>query len=269
MKNLILGVLSILFSNVIYAQEHQDRHLHRGIVAFNKQDDETALKHFEKEIIHNPTESQSYYYIGLIKNSKKQNDGCNYFSKAIELNPNYHEAYNSRSNCKSYKGDKLGALEDLNNAITIDSTNFGYFFNRSGIKLDLEDFQGAIKDANKALKLDDMTPSFVFGIIAKAYLGLGNYTEALKYATEYIQFEEFPSSYLVRADIKFAMKDFKGALEDYQKANDPDLDGGNTYVKIAKTKFALEDNKGACKAIAKASELGVKIEEDLLNKCEK
>ena len=114
-----------------------------------------------------------------------------------------------------------------------------------------------------------MTPPFIFGTIARAYLGLGNYAEAIKYATEYIKFEEFPSSYLVRADIKFAMKDYKGALEDYQKANDPDLDGGYTYVKIAKTKFALEDNKGACKAIGKALELSVKIEEDLLNKCGK
>jgi tetratricopeptide (TPR) repeat protein len=269
MKTFLFGIFSFFLSTFIFSQQHQDRHLHKGIEAYNNQEEEKALKHFEKEILHNPNEAQAYYYIGLIKDSRGLNDGCDYFSKAIELNPNYHEAYNNRSNCKSYQGDKQGALEDLNKAIAIDSSFFGYYFNRSSIRLELGDFHGAIKDANKALKLDAMTPPFIFGTIASAYLGLGNYTEALKYATEYIQFEEFPSSFLVRADIKFAIKDYKGALEDYQKANDPDLDRGYTYVKIAKTKFALEDNQGACIAISKALELGLKIEEDLLHKCGK
>ena len=49
------------------AQEHIDRHLHKGIEAFNKQEFDIALKHFEKELHHNPNEAEAYYYLGLIK----------------------------------------------------------------------------------------------------------------------------------------------------------------------------------------------------------
>ena len=254
---------------MLYAQEHLDRHLHKGIDAFNKQELDVAMKHFEKELHHNPTESEAYYYIGLIKNSKNLADGIEEFTKAISLNPTYDEAYNSRSDCKTYKGDYQGALEDLNKAIELDSNNARYYFNRSNLRVTLGDYQGGLKDAGKALKLDPMLPPAIFGTIAKAYAGIGNYKDALKFASEYIQFEQFPTSYLVRADIKFTMNDFQGALEDYQKGNDPDLDGGTTYIKIARTKFALEDKKNACKFIEKAIELGVKVEDELLKKCEK
>jgi tetratricopeptide (TPR) repeat protein len=270
MNKLVISIIIILFSVFSFAQDPTvDRHLHKGIDAFNNQDHETALKHLEKELHYNPKEAQAYYYIGLIKNAKDLNDGCADFSIAIELNPDFDEAYKSRSECKVYKGDFKGALEDLNKAIEIDSSNAVYYFNRSEIRVTLKDYQGGLKDAGKALKLDPMLPPTIFGTIAKAYAGLGNYKDALKFASEFIQFEQYPSSYLVRADIKFATKDYTGALEDYQKANDPDIDGGNTYVKIALTKFALDDSNGACKAIEKAIVLGVKIDEELLKKCGK
>ncbi len=269
MKTIIIVLFSFLFCASLGAQEHIDRHLHKGIEAFNKQEFDVALKHFEKELHHNPNEAEAYYYLGLIKNSKNLGEGIAEFSKAITLKSDYDEAYNARANCQIFKGDYPNALIDLNTAINIDSSNFNYFFNRSDVKVYLKDFMGGINDAKKALKLDPMTPSSVFGTLAKGYAGIGNYSEALKFATEFIQFEQFPSSYIVRGDIKFAMNDFKGALEDYQKGNDPDLDGGNTYVKIAETKFALEDPKGACKVIDKALELGIKVSGSLLAKCGK
>ena len=89
MKTLIIGIFFFLFVNTLIAQEHLDRHLHKGIDAFNKQELDLSLKHFEKELLHNPNESEAYYYIGLIKNSKNLNDGSEEFSKAISLNPNY------------------------------------------------------------------------------------------------------------------------------------------------------------------------------------
>jgi len=228
-----------------------------------------ARKHFEKEILHNPNVSEAYYYIGLIKSNTNSVDGLEDFSKAIQLQADYDEAYDARANCKSVKGDLSGALIDLNTAINIDSNKSNYFLDRSEVKVTLGDFTGGINDAKKALKLDPMTPSAVFGVLAKGYAGIENYTEALKYATEFIQFEQFPSSYIVRGDIKFAMKNFNGALEDFEKGNDPDLDGGYTYIKIAETKLQLADIAGACKAIDKALELGLKVNSLLLLKCGK
>ena len=48
--------------------------------------------------------------------NKQYRLAINYYSKAIELNPNYSAAYNDRGNAKDALGDKQGAIADYQQA---------------------------------------------------------------------------------------------------------------------------------------------------------
>ena len=56
------------------------------------------------------------------------------FNKAIELKPDYVNAYDARGNVRSKKGDLDGALADYNKAIGLNPTNFNAYDNRGNVK---------------------------------------------------------------------------------------------------------------------------------------
>ena len=76
-----------------------------------------------------------------------------YFDKALELKPNYAEAYYLRGRCLLALLDKKGAMEDFNKAIELDSKYGEAYGIRGNLKSDEGDKEGACLDWNEALKL--------------------------------------------------------------------------------------------------------------------
>ncbi len=132
--------------------------------------DETA------EIFYESAKSKyfSKNYIGAIVD-------CN---KAIDLNPNYFEAYKGRGDCKDELEDYSGAIEDYTKAIEIDSKYLKAYYNRGLVKYNIKDYDGAIKDFTKVLEINPKDAS----------------------------------TYSDRGDAKYNIKDFAGAISDYNKA---------------------------------------------------
>lgn len=106
-----------------------------------------------------------------------------YFDKAIELNPNFTEAYYYRGIAKGNYGDYLDAMDDLNKAIKLRSNYAEAYYERGNMKANLEKNVEAIADYSRALQLKN------------------NYFEA----------------YVSRAYAKKKMNDYRGAIEDFIK----------------------------------------------------
>ena len=68
-------------------------------------------------------------------------EACN---QAIQLNPNYADAYNDRGIARSNSGDKQGAIADYEQAIKIQPNNASAYDNRGIARLSLGDKQSAI-----------------------------------------------------------------------------------------------------------------------------
>ncbi|MEP6616487.1 MAG: tetratricopeptide repeat protein [Ginsengibacter sp.] len=114
-----------------------------------------------------------YYNNGNTK--KKSNDfkgAIADYSKAIEINPKYSQAYNNRGSAYGSLSDFKTALSDFNNAVKFDSLNVDAFFNRGLVKAKLNDVRGALKDFNRAIDLNPAAGNYYAKRgIAKSILG--------------------------------------------------------------------------------------------------
>lgn len=84
----------------------------------------------------------------------KYNAAIEYFSKAIEIMPDYTDAYFYRGG--SYQGmDKYKlAISDYSMVIKLDRSYTDAYFYRGNCYIELDDYTSAIKDLNKTIKLD-------------------------------------------------------------------------------------------------------------------
>ncbi len=99
------------------------------------------------------------------------------FTKAIELKPNFKEAYLNRGVAKDKSGDWVGAIVDYNKAIQLKPDYAQGYVNLGNVKLEDKDWDGAIKDFTKAIELKPDYPK-AYTDRARAYIGLGENDKA-------------------------------------------------------------------------------------------
>ena len=79
------------------------------------------------------------------------------FDKAIEMNPDYAEAYHNRGYyIKEHKGDYKGAIEDYTKAIELTNNEMllAYSYNNRGLaKFKMNNLDSALEDIEQSIKL--------------------------------------------------------------------------------------------------------------------
>lgn len=156
------------------------------------------------------------------------------FDRAIELDPEYIQAYIERGNTKDAIRDLPGAYADFSKAITLDPKSAPAYYNRGTISTKIGKHQAAIADFTAAISID---PKY-----AAAYMNRGNNYDdlgnsiaafadydraialkpnyALAYINRGIAYERAGKRSKAIADLQFAAKLFKanGDLYKYQSA---------------------------------------------------
>lgn len=118
-------------------------------------------------------------YVRDNKNETNPADAIKYFSKAIELDPNYAEAYLARARAKSSIQDFSGAMIDLNDAISLEPNNSDAFTERGNVKQMVGNITGALDDYEKAIQLNPKDPH-IFEMRALLWKYQGKITLACK-----------------------------------------------------------------------------------------
>lgn len=116
-----------------------------------------ALSDLNKAIQLKPEYSEAYGNRGFVHYmAKDYSEAINDFDRAIELNPNHVQNYIYRAlYWRQIAKDNSRALADYNRALEIDPKNAGVYLNRANFyKYDMKDFARATEDLTRAIQFE-------------------------------------------------------------------------------------------------------------------
>jgi tetratricopeptide (TPR) repeat protein len=190
--------------------------------------------------------ADNFYVQGGEKYQKKDYEGAiAAYSQAIQLNPNYVEAYKSRGDARSELQDNQGAIADYNKALQINPNYASSYLGRGTVRGTLRDERGAMADFNEALRIN---PNY-----AEAYLKRGTYRYyrlkdkqgGIEDVNQGIRLN--PNSqyaYFLRSYLR-EEKDYQGLIEDMSEMIRINPKSQTGYNGRAQARYKLGDKQGA------------------------
>ncbi len=186
----------------------------------------------------------------------------NDFNKAIELKPEYNDAYFGRGYLKEFGlKDFEGAIIDYTKAIELEPKDAHAYMFRGKIYYNTGNLKGAIEDYAKASKFGcgvELKPLYEIAMSKFELLTEEFHIEycAIEYlSNEIIKQKNIAELYFKRGKVKNKLKDYNNAITDFclaieQKKNDAEI-----YFNRGLSKDNLEDTVGAINDYSKAIEL--------------
>jgi Tfp pilus assembly protein PilF len=146
-----------------------------------KNDADQALTYIERAIQLDPQFADAYVQMGVIEGYKGQCEAAiQQFNRALELNPRLARAYSNRGNCYWNFKNTDQAIRDYSASLALDSTQPEVFATRGMAYSRVGNWQQAEPDLREAIRLGSRNPS--------AYHNLGytlfmqhRYPEAIQY----------------------------------------------------------------------------------------
>ena len=181
---------------------------------------------------------------------------CQDMNKVLEINPTSAKAYIYRADFKFSKNDFKGAETDYTKAIEIESNNELAYAYRGIVKITIyKDSAGALKDFDKSIQIKPNEVAHTFR--AQIHMGEKDYDNAIKDLDNAIKINPiYVNARMFRGGIRFGiLQKFEGALEDYNKAIELELNNAIYYTFRGDVKAELGDEKGSKADYAKAEAL--------------
>ena len=79
-------------------------------------------------------------------NEKDTSKAIELYNQAIDIKPDFSEAYNNRGLLKKKINDQEGALQDYNKAIVLAPNDADAYNNRGNLRSDMNDEEGALQE---------------------------------------------------------------------------------------------------------------------------
>ncbi len=202
-------------------------------LAYQDKHDE-AIKLYTEAIELNPNNTAAYfaragiYHARSILNKtdakKFRTLAINDLNKAIEIKPDYSDAYGKRGFIYYYAKDYPNAIKDFNRAIEINPTVAqNYIYRSLYYRQVLKDNNRALSDLNKAIELKPSAHAYINR--ASFYSHSKNYGRAIDDLNKAIELEpNNPHAYEARARFYSSpltdpiLRDYSRAAEDYSRA---------------------------------------------------
>ena len=153
MKHFTLLVCCVVLFSMAVAQTAKD-HTQKGREFYEKREYMEALLNLNKAIEMDPNYSQAYYVRGNIKDAFDDRHGAmKDYNYALEKNPKFGDAFFARGNVKMKLQDYYGAIDDYSAAISLNENYIEAYFNRGKAKQFLQAYEDAINDCTKIIQI--------------------------------------------------------------------------------------------------------------------
>jgi len=176
------------------------------------------------------------------------------YTKAIELDKNYINAYSGRARVYSWLQKFDLAIVDNSKCIELDPLNFGFYLNRGHNYMGLEEYQLAIADYSKSIELSDTF--FTRKARGDAYIRTQQYELAMA------DFNRMARIWPRDSDVFLYRSQVYGLLGDYNNALEECKQGISIYPENSILLF----NLGQCYEFMGNREVAVSYYKKALNK---
>jgi tetratricopeptide (TPR) repeat protein/S1-C subfamily serine protease len=182
-----------------------------------------AIQNFSKAIQLNPKYGDAYFQRAYVYEQLQEFPrSLADYSQAIAINPKDAQAHNNRGMLKANNlNDIKGALADYNEAISIDPRDSEAYNNRAVLKRNkLNDIKGALDDYNQAISISPKSAHFYYNRANLKKDKLGDNKGSLTDYNQAISINpNYVKAYTNRGVLKAnRLNDIQGALADYKQA---------------------------------------------------
>ena len=231
-KNRLILLISLLSVNFFYAQDEE-----------------------VKEVVDTvPLYVKLYNKACQLIDTAKYNEAFPFLKKVLKENPDYFSAYNKMAYIFIKQKKNKDALKSLDKAGKISPLNYETLKLRGMLYFENEDYQKSKIALDSAViiasedKIDDVELLYYQAMIM--YKGK-SFKSALSTSAAILELKpKFMEAMLLKADCRFALKDYANAVREYNEiirilpAEKPDY---YCYRQSAKSRWELKDFKGALK----------------------
>ncbi len=208
------------------------------------------------ELIKKEPSVENYYRLGNYERiNGNYSDAVEYYTKAIELNPDYEAAYNCRGvaywGLKNYKD----SIQDYSKCIELDPQNYITYYNQGISYADLSKIEEKKENLKKAIesysKSIELNPEYaeVYNNRGNSYSDLGEKRKAIEDYNKAIELNpEYAIAYNNRGNRYSELSEKGKAIEDYNKAIElnPEYvtaynNRGNSYSDLGEEEKAIGD----------------------------
>lgn len=193
----------------------------------------------------NNLSSNDLYESGIEKDANSDYEGAIIdFTKAIEIDGEYLDAYRGRAYAKWFLRDYEGAISDYTKIIDFNPEDIDAYESRGRSKASLNDYNGAIVDFDKVIELD--IESGVYSYRGKMKKNLLDFNGALlDYNIAVEKYPEDDSGIFGRGELKYETADYHGAIKDFNKCIEINPNRIMSFHKRGDCKLKIEDFNGA------------------------
>ncbi|PSB04588.1 tetratricopeptide repeat-containing S1 family peptidase [Merismopedia glauca] len=197
---------------------------------YEKGNYQEAIENYTKAIEIDPQYTNAYNNRGIAYgNLGNYQQAISDYARAIALNPQDPDAYYNRGNAYDDLGEYQKAISDYDRAITLNPQDLEAYNNRGIAYRKLGDYQKAISDYNRAIALNPRSPNPYYnrGI---AYTNVGEYQKAISDYDLAIALNPKSSNAYYNRGIAYGnLGEYQKAISDYDRAIALNPKSSNTY----------------------------------------
>ena len=212
-------------SNAPYPTPDAKEYLRRGIEAEQRGQDSEAIQDLTKAIELRPDYADAYCFRGRAYIIQGEHDRAIQDStKAIELKPDYAEAYYIRGAAYIIQGEHDRAIQDSTKAIELKPDYANAYLARGAAYYSKGEYDHAIEYLTKAIELKPELAE-AYGLRGRVYLIQGEHDHAIEYLTKAIELKpDHANAYYFRGRVWLALKRWQEAKSDLTSAKDAGID---------------------------------------------
>ena len=188
------------------------------------------------------------------------------YDNAIELDPKHVLAYNNRGVAYKELSNYRQAIENYDKAIELNPKYGIAYYNRSVAYKELSNYRQAIEDLSKDIELEPKYAN-AYNNRGTAYEKLGNYRQAVEDYDKAIALEpKYANAYNNRGIAYYRLGNYRQAIENYDKAIELDPKYANAYYSRGAAYYKIGNREQCFEDLITAARLGDKNAQDYLKR---